>query len=158
MNSSIYWHLLGTGDKLQDEYWNLKWAILCKYWDDETLKEMYREFKRTKWSKMNWEIYSKYHKEEIQQRQRENYENNKQEIMEKRKQYRETHKVEIKERRQIYLEEHRIDINRRNREHVNNVTVKCECGGSYADIPSKKNKHLNIIKHMQYAQSTKSLS
>ena len=54
MNSSIYWHLLGTGDKLQDEYWNLKWAILCKYWDDETLKEMYREFKRTKWSKMNW--------------------------------------------------------------------------------------------------------
>ena len=152
---SIYWSMFGTGDALKDEYWNAKWKILSEYWEDATLKEMYRDFKNTKWNKMNWEIYSKYHKEEIQQKQKENYEINKQEILEKQKQYYNNNKEKLNEKHKIYIDKNREEIYRRNREHFKSITVKCECGGTYVDVPTKRNRHMNTLKHKQWKESKK---
>ena len=117
-------------------YWAKKWRLLSEIWDKQILKEMYSEFKTTKWNKMNLEIYNKYHKEEIKQRHKENYNKYKEEILQQGREYREKNKDKIKERRSDYI---------RNRKHIS-----CICGGSYVDIPSEKNRHLKTQKHNDF--------
>ena len=148
--SCIGWYLFGTGDELKDEYWNIKWKILSEFWDGEILREMYREFRRTKWDKMNWEIYSSYHKEEIQQRQKEHYQKNKNEILERGKTYREKNKERIYEQRKEYRENNIEKINSRHKEYLRSKNITCECGGTFADIPYSKNKHLKTQKHNNF--------
>ena len=140
-------------ENLQREYWDAKWKILNNIWDDAPLEEMYKEYKITKWNNMQWTIYYQYHKEEIKQRKKERYEQNKEEIDMKSKEYRDKHKDEIKERRQHHIEQNREEFNKTRRKYVQSVTIKCECGSTYRNVPSKRNSHLQSNKHKTFEQS-----
>ncbi len=60
---------------------------------------MYAEFKKEKWDKMNWLIYSAYHGEEIKRKKMKG--KNKDKILEQNRQYREENKDKIKEMQQL---------------------------------------------------------
>lgn len=64
----------------------------------------------------------------------------------------ETHfneKIWSKTNWEIYKSYHYEEIRRKQLEY----RTKCECGGSYDDVPSKKNKHLKTKKHQDFVNT-----
>ncbi len=145
-------HWMWDSEEIKTTYWNAKWKMLSDIWDEDKLRQMYAEFKKEKWDKMNWAIYSAYHGEEIKRKNKERYDKNKDKILERNRQYREKNKEKISERKQEYRLNNAEHINKTHREYLRSKNITCECGGTYADIPCKKNRHMQTKKHQDYTK------